>query len=83
MTIKISSMLVHRKVEFQGTQYWLHQSMFMPFCNLSPINHYDAEGNVDEQMVIDGGVSYAIVVGDKILRFEKVIGTLHDLKAVE
>lgn len=73
---------VHKKVEFKGEVYWLHQApLGTSEYNLSPLEHYTDDGKLIANPFID--VSYAIVVDGKILRHGQVIGTMADLKEVK
>lgn len=66
---------MHRKVEFKGEIYWHSNN------NISPLDHYDEDGNLLADPFHD--ISYAVVVGDDIMRYGQVIGKVTDLIEVK
>lgn len=73
--------MIHKKVSFNGEVYWLHGSDDIFHYNLSPLDHYKENGELEANPFSD--ISYAIVVGDEILRFGDVIGHFKDLVEVK
>jgi hypothetical protein len=72
---------IHKKVRFQGVEYWLHQSMVGDdWFNLSPLHHYSEEGELIINPVSE--VSYAIVNDGDILRYGEVIGKQSELEDI-
>ena len=65
---------MHKKVEFNGEQYWLHEDL------LSPLDHFDSDGELLANPFSD--ISYAVIEDGKIKRYHQVIGTVDDLKDV-
>jgi hypothetical protein len=49
-------------------------------ANISPLDHYDEEGNLLAMPLID--ISYAVILlgSDKIMRYGQIIGTVDDLE---
>lgn len=72
---------IHKRVKFQGVEYWLHQSMVGDdWFNLSPLEHYSQEG----ELIVDpvANISYAIVHEGDILRYGEVIGRESELEDI-
>lgn len=67
--------VMHRKVKFKGEMYWQHEA------NISPLEHYSEDGELLANPFRD--LSYAVVEGDNIMRFQEVIGKVSDLEPVE
>ena len=68
--------MIHRRVYFQNEVYWLH-GRDDEFFNLSPLHHYTEDGKIT--MATLNEISYAIVVGDEIIRHNKIIGSKSEL----
>ncbi len=68
----------HCKVVFKGQTYWY--STCSMGANISPLDHYDEEGNLLAMPLID--ISYAVILlgSDKIMRYGQIIGTVDDLE---
>jgi hypothetical protein len=68
-----------KRVRFKDEEYWLADGRPWSDYNLSPLDHYDEDGNLLANPFV--AISYAIVEdGDKIMRFGEQIGTLADLE---
>lgn len=69
--------MIHKKVLFKDTIYWYHdeQGIFPPM--LSPLDHYDKQGDLEVNPL--SAHSYAIIEGDNIMRFGSIIGNISDL----
>lgn len=68
--------MLHKKILFQGNQYWLHES---GYCDglISPLDHYSEDG----ELLADPfyAISFAIIEGDNIMQYGFPIGKLSDL----
>jgi len=73
--------MIHKKVKFNGEIYWLHGPYFGDSYNISPLDHYNENGELLANPSVD--LSYAIMLNDEILRYGGVIGTASDLIDVE
>jgi hypothetical protein len=67
-----------KKIKFKGEIYWLSESAFTD-GNISPLNHYDENGNL---AVSFDDISYAIIEGNKIMRFGECIGDVSEIEEV-
>lgn len=65
-----------KKVRFQGEVYWLTEDGL-----LSPLYHFDSDGCMTVQALIDG-ISYAVIMGEGVWREHKQIGTISDFQEV-
>jgi len=61
-----------KKIIFKGKEYWLKDEFV-----ISPLNHFNDDGTFNYKNVIkDNFTGFAIIQGDDIYRFGKVIGSL-------
>jgi hypothetical protein len=69
---------IHEKVEFAGSVYWLHCDGIGDTVLLSPLAHYDQDGELTCNPFRD--LSYAVVTPDgEIKRYRRVIGNMQDI----
>jgi hypothetical protein len=71
---------VHKRVRFKGVEYWLHTSGVGSDYNLSPLDHYNEDGELLANPLID--LSYAVIQGEDIMRWGEVIGNVSELEDV-
>jgi hypothetical protein len=65
----------HCRVKFRGKAYWYNESAANLGAKLSPLSHFDADGNFQEgNAIADGLLYYAVIKDGEIKRFGKVIG---------
>jgi hypothetical protein len=71
--------MIHKRVEFRGEVYWLHDS---EYCDglIAPLDHYDDSGELTADPLHD--YSYAVIEGTSIMRFGNKIGDVSELKDV-
>jgi len=63
---------------FKGEVYWLHKDDHAFHYNISPLNHYNDNGDLLAESFMDE-ISFAVMFGEDIMRFGEVIGTKSDL----
>jgi hypothetical protein len=69
--------MTHKRVTFNGEEYWLHQSGSGFPILLSPLDHYSEDG----ELLVNPftAVSYAIIEEDFVKRYGEVIGKASDV----
>ena len=74
-------MMIHKRVKFAGTDYWLHDDDGDVLdAVLSPIHHYSDDGELLVNPFVE--ISYAVIEAGEIKRYGEVIGLLTDLETV-
>jgi len=67
-------------IKFKNELYWLHSSEISGCYNISPLNHYDNNGKLTANALID--LSYAILWNGNVMQFGKIIGKESDLEYI-
>ncbi len=72
--------MIHKKVRFKGEEYWFHDSGRGAGAMLSPLDHYNEEGELLAHPFHD--VSYGIILNGNVMRYGEVIGKEEELEEI-